>query len=265
LLNEDFDRLYELQCWPEILVRVRCSARNLSSPNLLRAIGLAYSFQLRRLHRSLWSVSEDHEELTDQVIDEWVARMRDHDLQRIDLKVPREFASAIEDSILILEEVQGLYRFHPIRRMPISSCARFLVFHETRRNTHPVGPSEDVYKSLPEGSRSQKLACLYLAGRERDYILFESLWEQFRPEMENSPTFWQFGATAAFRRRKFSTAHTRASKSVQLFRQAHVNYLTLGRASFLCGKWRTLYWAAGEVVLKKERIERRVSNYANFR
>lgn len=265
MLNEDFDRLYELQCWSEILVRVRCSARNLSSPNLLRAIGLAYSFQLRRLHRSLWSVSEDHENLTDEMIDEWVARMRDHDLQRIDLKLPREFASAIEDSILIQEEVQGLFRFHPVSRMPMSNSARLLLLQETFRTRSLFLSREDTYIALPEESLSQKLAQLLLASKARDFDRFESLWKKFHPELEESPMFWHLGASVAGRRWKLPTARTRALESVKKFRHGHSNWIALGKAALFTGHWRTFQWAAEEVFAKKKRVERRVRNYANFR
>jgi hypothetical protein len=216
------------------------------------------------LHRSLWSVSEDHEDLTDQVIDEWVARMSDHDLKRIDLTLPREFVSAIEDSILIHEEVQGLSRFHPVRRMPISNSARFLLLQETFRTRSLFLSREDTFLALPKESLSQKLAQLLLACKTRNFLHFESLWTQFQPELADSPLYWHMGASVAGRRMKLNTARSRSLKSVKSGRYGLKNWLFLGKAALLTGHWRTFQWAAEEVAAKQKRIERRVKNYAKF-
>lgn|GEM_PF-3361499 len=64
---------------------------------------------------------------------------------------------------------------------------------------------------------------------------------------------------------KPNTARCRSLRSVNIGRCGHKNWLFLGKAALLTGKWRTFQWAAEEVEAKKKRIERRVRNYGNFR
>ncbi len=265
MTDEDFSKLYELNCFMEILIRSRCSCAGLSDSNLIRAMGLASTFQLRRLYALLFNVCASRPSVTEELMGQYLQSIGEMKMDLADDIVPPQMAEAIQDAVVVRQLIYRLVPAQVIQTLPQSDTSKLIVLRCALSNKGVTQLGVDQIASfIPLHSVSGMLALLFIVLRDRDFNRFEQLFGEYSRHLENSPTYWLVGTMAAYVRRNYSLCMERADKCVRLSPLDQLACIYLGRSAFRSGRWWTSFITLRAVIRRRSCVDRRIKNFSAF-
>lgn len=265
MTDEDFSKLYELNCFMEILIRSRCSCDSLSDSNLIRAMGLASTFQLRRLYTLLYNVCASRPSVTEDVLEQFRQSMGEMKMDLADDLLPPQMAEAIQDAVVVRQLIYRLSPAQVAQVVPKSNTSKLIALRcaLAHKKITPLDINQ-LASNISQHSISGMLCLLFMVLRDRDFNRFEQLFGDYSRHLENSPTYWLVGATAAYVRRNYSLCLERAKECVRLSPLDQLACIYLGRSAFRSGRWWTSFITLRAVIRCQSCVDRRSKNFSAF-
>ncbi len=265
MTDEDFSTLYELNYFMEILIRSRCSCAGLSDSNLIRAMGLASTFQLRRLYTLLYNVCASRPSVTEDLLDQFRQSLSKMKMDLADDILPPQMAEAIQDAVVVRQLIYRLSPAQVVQIMPKSNTSKLIALRCTlaHKKITPLDINQ-LASDISPHSVSGMLCLLFIVLRDRDFDKFEQLFSDYSRHLENSPTYWLVGTTAAYVRKNYSLCMERAEKCVRLSPLDQLACIYLGRSAFRRGRWWTSFITLRAVLRGQACVDRRSKNFSAF-
>ncbi len=249
----------------EIMIRSRCSCNGLSDSNLIRAMGLAWTFQLRRLYTLLYNVCASRPSVTEEVMGQYRQSMGEMKMDLADDIVPPQMAEAIQDAVVVRQLIYRLSPAQVAQVVPKSNTSKLIALRcaLAHKEITPLNINQ-LASDISPHSISGMLCLLFMVLRDRDFNEFEQRFSDYNRHLENSPTYWLVGAMAAYVRRNYSLCMERAKKCVRLAPLDQLACIYLGRSAFRSGRWWTSFITLRAVIRGQSCVDRRSKNFSAF-
>jgi hypothetical protein len=179
--------------------------------------------------------------------------------------VPPQMAEAIQDAVVVRQLIYRLSPAQVTQIMPKNDTSKLIALRCAL--AHPKITPLDIDQlasDISQHSVSGMLCLLFIALRDRDFNKFEQLFNDYSRYLENSPTYWLVGTSAAHVRRNYSLCMERAEKCVRLSPLDQLACIYLGRSAFRRGRWWTSFITLRAVIRGQACVDRRSKNFSAF-
>lgn len=179
--------------------------------------------------------------------------------------VPPQMAEAIQDAVVVRQLIYRLTPAQVVQIMPNSDTSKLIALRCALSNPK-ITPLDitQLASDISQHSISGMLCLLFIVLRDRDFDKFEQLFSDYSRHLENSPTYWLVGTTAAYVRRNYSLCRKRADKCVRLSPLDQLACIYLGRSAFRSGRWWTAFITLRAVLRGQACVDRRSKNFSAF-
>jgi hypothetical protein len=179
--------------------------------------------------------------------------------------VPPQMAEAIQDAVVVRQLIYRLSPAQVVQLTPQSNTNKLIALRcaLAHKKIIPLDINH-LASDISQHSVSGMLCLLFMVLRDRDFNRFERLFSDYSRHLENSPTYWLVGTTAAYVRRNYSLCMERAKKCVRLSPLDQLACIYLGRSAFRSGRWWTSFITLRAMMRGQSCVDRRSKNFSAF-